>query len=190
LVYEGRVGSPYSFIYNDGGRLTNEDSRERNLIYVPLNSDDIILRDDASAGSATFQWQQLNKFISENPYLNSRRGKYAEVNQSRAPFVHVFDLRFMQEFSMNIGESENTFQFTADIYNFGNMMNSNWGRRYFVPSDFELLNFEGFQADGTTPEFTFDGVTNFDPSANNIDDSGLTSSRGQMQLGLRYIFGG
>jgi outer membrane receptor for ferrienterochelin and colicin len=190
LVYEGRVGSPYSFIYNDGGRLTNEDSRERNLIYVPLNSDDIILRDDASAGSAAFQWQQLNKFIAENPYLNSRRGKYAEVNQSRAPFVHVFDLRFMQEFSLNFGESENTFQFTADIYNFGNMMNSNWGRRYFVPSDFELLNFEGFQADGTTPEFTFDGVTNFDPSANNIDDSGLTSSRWQMQLGLRYIFGG
>lgn len=189
LVYEGRAGSPYSFIYNDNGNLTREDSRERNLIYVPLNADDIILRDDAQAGTAAFQWQQLNKFISENKYLNSRRGQYAEVNASRAPFSHIFDLRFMQEISIKAGDSKNTLQFTADIYNFGNLLNNAWGRRYFVPNDFELLNFEGFQADGTTPEFTFDGVVDFDPAANRIDDSGLTSSRWQMQLGLRYIFG-
>ena len=189
LVYEGRVGQPYSFIYNDNGNLTREDSRETNLIYVPLNSDDIILRDDAQAGTAAFQWQQLNRFIAGNKYLNSRRGQFAEVNASRAPFTHIFDLRFMQEFSIKAGENKNTLQFTADIYNFGNLLNNKWGRRYFVPFNFELLNFEGFQADGTTPEFTFDGVVNNDPAANRIDDSGLTSSRWQMQLGLRYIFG-
>ena len=189
LVYEGRSGSPFSYIYNDNGNLNREDSRERNLVYVPLNRDDIVLIDDASAGTADYQWQQLNKFIAGNKYLNSRRGQYVEVNADRAPFTHIFDLRFMQEFSFNIGDKKNTFQFTADIYNFGNMLNNEWGRRYFIPADFELLNFEGFQGDNTTPTYTFDGVTNNDPSANRIDDSGLTSSRWQMQLGIRYIFG-
>ena len=188
-MYEGRSGSPFSYIYNDNGNLNREDSRERNLVYVPLNRDDIVLIDDASAGTADYQWQQLNKFIAGNKYLNSRRGQYVEVNADRAPFTHIFDLRFMQEFSFNIGDKKNTFQFTADIYNFGNMLNNEWGRRYFIPADFELLNFEGFQGDNTTPTYTFDGVTNNDPSANRIDDSGLTSSRWQMQLGIRYIFG-
>ncbi|MEO0469377.1 MAG: carboxypeptidase regulatory-like domain-containing protein [Bacteroidota bacterium] len=35
IFYEGLSGRPYSYIYNDGGRLNNEDSRERSLIFVP-----------------------------------------------------------------------------------------------------------------------------------------------------------
>lgn len=189
LVYEARSGRPFSYIYNDNGRLTNEDSRERSLIYVPLSSDDINLVDDSRAGDAASQWAKLNQYIANDPHLNSRRGQYAEVNASRAPFSHIIDLRFMQEFNIMIGSKKQTMQFTADVYNFTNVINKDWGRRYFVPSDFQLLNFEGFLADGTTPTFTFDGVTDNDPSANNIDDSGLVSSRWQMQLGIRYIFG-
>ncbi|MBO3699416.1 carboxypeptidase regulatory-like domain-containing protein [Roseivirga sp. E12] len=189
LVYEGRSGRPFSYIYNDGDRLTNEASRERSLIYVPENSSDIILVDDARAGTAAEQWTALSTFINSDDYLSERRGQYAEVNQNRSPFTHVFDLRLIQDFSINAGGKKHTLQFTADIYNFGNLLNADWGRRYFVPSDFELLNFEGFLPDGTTPTYTFDGVTDNDPSANRIDDSGLTSSRWQMQLGLRYTFG-
>ncbi len=189
LVYEGRSGRPFSYIYNDGDRLTNEASRERSLIYVPENASDIILVDDANAGTAAEQWTALSTFINSDEYLSSRRGQYAEVNKSRSPFTHIFDLRLIQDFSINAGGKKHTLQFTADIYNFGNLLNSDWGRRYFVPSDFELLNFEGFLPDGTTPTYTFDGVLDNDPSANRIDDSGLTSSRWQMQLGLRYTFG-
>ena len=29
LVFTGQSGNPYSYVYNDNGRLTNEDSRER-----------------------------------------------------------------------------------------------------------------------------------------------------------------
>ena len=190
LVYEGRDGQPFSYTYNDRGNLTNEDSREANLIYVPVNSSDIILVDDASAGTAAEQWTALDAYISGDDHLSERRGDYAEVNSNRAPFRHIFDLRLLQEFKVNAGGKSHTLQFTADIYNFGNFINKDWGRRYFVPGNFELLNFEGFEADGTTPTFTFDGVTDNDPSANRIDDSGLVSSRWQMQLGLRYTFGG
>lgn len=189
LVYEGRSGQPFSYIYNDNGNLSGQDSRERELIYVPQNSSDIILIDDAGAGTAAQQWAALDSFISSDDYLNSRRGQYAEVNQNRAPWRNILDLRIMQDFNILAGGKSHTFQLTADIYNFGNIISQNWGRRYFVPSDFQLLNFEGFQADGTTPEFTFDGVVDNDPSSNNIDDAGLTSSRWQAQIGIRYTFG-
>lgn len=189
LVYEGRSGQPFSYIYNDNGNLSGQDSRERELIYVPQNESDIILIDDASAGTAAEQWAALDAFISSDDYLNSRRGQYAEVNQNRAPWRNILDLRIMQDFNILAGGKSHTFQLTADIYNFGNIISQNWGRRYFVPSDFQLLNFEGFQADGTTPEFTFDGVVDNDPSSNNIDDAGLTSSRWQAQIGIRYTFG-
>lgn len=189
LVWEGVEGRTYSYIYNDNGRLSNEDSRERSLIYVPVDENDIVLVDDSRAGTAAEQWAALNAYIENDDHLSKRRGGYAEANASRAPFISVFDLRFIQDFMINAGGKKHTLQFTADIYNFGNMINSDWGRRYFVPSQFQLLNFEGFEADGTTPTFTFDGVTDNDPSAGNIDDSGLQSSRWQMQLGIRYIFG-
>ncbi|MFY0594127.1 TonB-dependent receptor [Roseivirga sp.] len=190
LVYEGRSGSPFSYIYNDNGNLTSEDSRERSLIYVPLNASDINLVDDANAGTAGEQWAALNSFIVNDPYLSTRRGQYVERNRNREPFTNIFDLRLLQEFEINAGGKKHTLQLTADIYNFGNLLNRDWGRRYFVPQDFQLLNFEGFQADGTTPNFTFDGVDGNDPSDGNIDDSGLISSRWQGQIGIRYTFGG
>ena len=189
LVYEGQQGRPFSYVYGNGDGLLGEDSRNRTLAYVPLNAQDIVLVDDASAGTAGEQWAALNSYIVNDPYLSTRRGQYTERNQNRAPFVGVLDLRFLQDFTINAGGNKHTLQFTADVMNFSNMLNSDWGRRYFVPQSFNLVNFEGFAADGTTPTFTFDGITDNDPSANNIDDSGLISSRWQMQLGLRYIFG-
>ena len=189
LVYEGQSGRPFSYVYGNGDDLLGEDSRNRTLIYVPRNENDIVLIDDADAGTAAQQWAALDSYISNDSYLSTRRGEYVERNQSRSPFIGVLDLRFLQDFSINAGGKKQTFQFTVDIMNFSNMINKDWGRRYFVPSSYSLINFEGFAANGTTPQFTFDGVTDNDPSANNIDDSGLISSRWQAQLGIRYIFG-
>lgn len=189
LVYEGQSGRPFSYVYADGDDFLGEDSRNRTLVYVPLDAGDIVFDEGTNAGPASIQWQALNNYIANDEYLNSRRGQYVERNADRAPWVGVVDLRFLQDFTMNIGGNKHAMQFTADVMNFSNMLNSDWGRRYFVPQSFNLLNFEGFAADGTTPTFTFNGVTDNNPAANNIDDSGLISSRWQMQLGLRYTFG-
>ena len=196
IFWESQAGRPYSYIYNDNGNLTSEDSRERALIYVPLNEDDIFLVDDAGAGTAAAQWAALNSFIESDDYLSSRRGTYAERNASRGPWSHVMDLKLLQDFSLNVGGKSHTLQLSLDIFNFTNLINNNWGRRYFVGSfgNFELLNFEGFMEDPVTmedtniPTFTFDGVTDNNPAANRIDDSGIQSSRWQMQIGVRYLF--
>jgi hypothetical protein len=74
-----------------------------------------------------------------------------------------------------------------------NLINKDWGRRWVVIEggnfqSAEILRFEGWQ-DGaqTIPQFTYRKGRDYEPWT--IDDSGFQSSRWQMQLGLRYIFG-
>ncbi len=189
IFHESQQGRPYSYIYNDRGRLKNEDSRERELIFVPATSNDIVLVDDGGV-SADEQWAALDAFISNDPYLSTRRGQYAERNASFGPWSHVMDLKILQDFNLHIADKKHTFQLSLDIFNFTNLINKDWGRRYFYTSNVELLNFKGFMQDGTTPTFSFDsdilndagGIEPF------IDDAGIQSSRWQMQLGVRYLF--
>ncbi len=205
IFHEISQGSPYSYIYNDNGRLTNEDSRERSLIYIPETSSDIILVGDPDGLSAEEQWAALDAAIEADPYLSQNRGGYAENNASWGRWANVTDLKLIQDFSINAGGKRHTFQFTADIFNFTNLLNKNWGLRSFYPSDVQFINFEGFEVDSEgnstlTPTFSFNpnllvGEDNDlfrDLDENRLepfyDDSGIQSSRWQAQIGLRYIF--
>jgi len=188
IFYEGISGSPYSYVYADGDEIQDEDSRNRSLIYVPENENDIIFTGTAEEQAA--QWEALNEFIENDPYLSTRRGMYAERNSNRNPFSNVVDLRLIQDINLKAGGKTHTLQLTADVFNFTNLLNKNWGRRYIVSSNFNLLEFEGFQ-DGTdnVPTYSFDGVPEDFPRLNgNVDDRGIQSSRWQARLGVRYIF--
>jgi len=143
---------------------------------------------DNSFGTAEEQWEALDKFIEEDDHLSERRGRYAQRNALRAPFTSVLDMKVIQDFVVRVGGKDQSFQVSLDIFNFTNLLNEKWGRRYFVFNQFQLLDFEGFQDESLTPQFSFPGVQNNDPASGNIDDSGIQSSRWQMQVGLRYIF--
>ena len=190
LFYEGREGRPFSYVI--GGRGSEDlidDTGEGFLAlpFIPSSFEEANLIDDGDFTAAQ-QWEALNAFISSDEHLRERRGEFAERNGSRSDWSHIIDLKFEQEFSLNINNKKHTLAFTADIFNFTNFLNEDWGRRFFT-GGFDtatLLNFEGFAADGTTPQFTFnDRVAS---TINQIDDAGLQSSRWQMQFGVRYSF--
>jgi hypothetical protein len=158
------------------------------LIYVPANQSEIVLVNDPVTGlNAQQQWEALDAFIEGNEYLNSRRGDYAERNGDRLKWSHVIDLKFAQEFTLNVKQKRHTFEVSADIFNFTNLLNKDWGKRYFASFDqVQLLNQVGFLPDGTTPTFRYN--PSVEGSVNQIDDAGLNSSRWQMQIGVRYTF--
>jgi len=188
LFYNGQDGAPYSHIYNDRGNLTGEDSRERSLVYVPLNSSDIVLVDTESS-SAADQWADLDAFISQDDYLNGRRGQYAEKNASRTPWENTLDVQGKLGFFIKTGEKRHRMEATLDVFNFLNLINKDWGRDFFMSDggnfgSYELLNFEGFAEDGTTPNYTYTGPTNSDTIYGFSD----FTSRWRAQVGLRYIF--
>ncbi len=186
LTYDGSQSGPYSFTYREGRDLFNDDSRDNALIYIPASASEIELSGDAAEQDA--QWQRLDTFINSADYLDENRGGYAERNAVRGPWSHIVDLKVLQDFSFNVGDKKHTFQLSADIFNFTNLLNSEWGQRKFIRRNVSPLQ---TVSNGDTPVFSVnDGVVNADGSPNlvELDDFGLQSSRWQAQIGLRYSF--
>jgi len=185
VFYEGADGSPFSYVYNGSGLLSDTGGFSA-LAFIPANEAQAQLIDSDDLTAAQ-QWTALNSLIEGDEYLRSRRGDFAERNASRSDWTNIIDLKFAQEFGLKFGENVHKLELTADIFNFTNLLNKEWGVRTFSNfNQVQLLNFEGFAADGTTPEFTFDPGAG--ETANIIDDAGLQSSRWQAQIGLRYSF--
>ena len=181
LFYTAKSGQPYSFVYNSEATSDISQSAGYNdLIYVPANPSDINLTDPS-------QWAALDAFISNNDYLNSRRGDYAEPNRVRTPFEGVLDLKLIQDiyFGGKNGGKKQNIQLTLDVFNFTNLLSKNWGRRYFVGGNtFSLI--QANRNDDGVLEYTFNAPPN--DNTFNIVQAGTYSSRWNAQLGLRYNF--
>ncbi|AFM04388.1 outer membrane receptor for ferrienterochelin and colicins [Bernardetia litoralis DSM 6794] len=214
LFYNGQSGNRFSYIYN--GQLANDDtgssSTASDLIYVPANQSDIVFNpitrtvDGAEVVvTADQQWQAFDNYIKNDEYLNGRRGDYAERNGSRLPFVSTLDLRILQDFYIKTANgTKHNLQLSFDVFNFTNLINKDWGRMYFTYNEnVTLVDFEGVNTvtnpDGSTsyiPTFQFGSISSsgeyqtITEAKDNytIDDSGVNSSRWQMQIGVRYSF--
>lgn len=190
-------GGPFSYVITgrDARNLNNETgstSRNRSLVYVPASINEINLipytRSDGSVATPQQQWEQLNAIIEDDSHLSDRRGDYAKKNGSWLPYTAIFDLSVRQDFGLVLGGELHRFQVSADIFNLGNMINSDWGSNYVVRgfnNYYDLYQFEGYEADGTTPQFTFrdEGAT----GTERFNITGL-ASRWRMQFGIRYMF--
>ena len=163
---------------------------------IPKSKNEIILTTTDARDIRTPDeiWTQLDNYISQDKYLNSRRGKYAERNGALAPWVNRLNSRVLIDLFTNVGGKKNTLQLSWETFNLLNLINSNSGLAKSTNRS-ALLNFSGYETPhtGTTPTtgrpiYTF--ATNADNSAltsSYLNDPGL-SSRWQMQLGIRYIF--
>jgi len=180
IFYTGKSGTPFSYTYNNLISDLSNSAGYADLVYVPSSQSEINLIDIEGGATADQQWASLDAFINADDYLSSRRGDYAEPNQSRSPFEHVVDLKLIQD----INVAGQNFQITFDIFNFTNLLSKNWGRRYLV-GDFEFPLIQA-QRNGETnaAEFQYRDVD--DPWA--IIQSGTYSSRWNGQLGLRWNF--
>lgn len=196
IIYEGLQSSPYSYVIggSNARNLNNETGstgRNRSLIYIPENRQDINLV-DYKVGDITItadeQWTKLESYINSDPYLSQNRGEYAEKNSNWMPYVSFLDLALRQDVGLKMNNKVHKLQFSVDIFNLANLINPSWGTRYSVIGDFnnfDFLNFEGYEADKVTPRYTYRGTSENNVNAYNINDF---SSRWRMRLGVRYIF--
>ncbi len=200
IFYSGQSGVPFSYVYN--GDLNREDisgGQNTDLIYIPTDATDAnqiqFLEGYMRGGvaiSAAQQAEEFEAFINSQEYLNDRRGQYAERNGARSPFTHQFDVKIIQDIFTNIGKNRNTLQLSIDIFNIGNMLNKDWGRRYtwgnsYFDNTFQVLRLTNQGAlTNNQPVFSFDPVRDNEPWT--ISDSPIGGSRWVGQVGIRYIF--
>ncbi len=190
LLYEGLQGSPYSYVIGggDGRNVNNENgstSRNRSLIWIPANQSEINLVENDGV-SPDEQWNRLDAFIEDDPYLSKNRGSYAEKNANWMPFTSFLDLSLRQNVGLEVGGKMHKLQFSWDVFNLANLINPSWGVRYNVPGRnnyYELYTLEGYATDNTTPEFSYT-EPEVGRDALNIQNF---NSRWRMRFGLRYI---
>jgi hypothetical protein len=174
--FEYAQGGRFNYIY--GGDINNDGSSTNDLIYVPTTTE--IATMAFSGGVA--QGQAFDRFISQDKYLSGRRGQYSERYGALSPWRGKWDMKFMQDYNFKVsGNKTNTIQFSIDVLNIGNFLNSDWGVVQ-VPTSVQPI---GVSVDPTTkiPTYTFNGTQT---KTFNYDASLL--SRWQAQFGLRYIF--
>ncbi|HEX6426115.1 MAG TPA: hypothetical protein VF008_00465 [Niastella sp.] len=117
------------------------------------------------------------------------------------PWNHTVDLRILQDFIHRLGANKHTIQFSIDVINLLNILNSEWGYRYsYTYGTFQDMGILGTPTitSGSTPsnntgneafqqanpKFTFDPAG----PAKGYQPNFSTTSTWGIQLGLRYIF--
>ncbi len=203
FYYNGQSGNNFSYVYS--GNFIGDGVTGNDLVYIP--------KDRAEMDQMTFLYNNLipgyptattgtamtaqniidqkdlyEKYILSDRYLRKNRGRYAERNGARLPFVNQLDFKAQQDFSLTVSGRKHILSLTWDVFNFSNLLSKNWGRQYFLTNDqFTLVSFGGYAAGGV-PQYRFSPVTGGRPG--NLSD-GVTpfnNSRWTSQIGIRYSF--
>lgn len=180
LFYTGYSASGNSFCYaND----MNGDGIQNDLIYIPAKGENLnfTTQEDAMAFEA---------FMNQDKYLSSHRGQYAEAYAARAPWVHTFDFRIMEDFDFKVGSTKHSIQLSFDIMNIGNLFNSSWGVEKTAAqasADCRVLKYEGTNAAGQ-PTYSMNKNANGEIPTQTYDYYYNNSQCWQMQIGIKYLF--
>ncbi len=183
FFYNGISGQPFTYLVN--GDLNSDGRFGNDLLYVPGSVEEIKFVDRISGSTvlatAAQQTQQFMEYINNDKYLSSRKGKYTERNGSSTPWEHVVDMRFTQDFTLDVSGNKHNLQLTFDIFNLTNLLNKFWGRQYFVTNQaYTVLS----TVNRTSGQFAGKGY-NFTPG---LPWTLAFGSRWQGQIGIRYSF--
>ncbi|MCR5351778.1 MAG: TonB-dependent receptor [Bacteroidales bacterium] len=195
LTHNDRSGNHFSFIYeawrggyNYSYMLTNDmngDNYKYDSLFIPTdeqvaNGDFRFVSNDDAA--------RFMDFVHNDSYLSKHQGEYAEGYSVYSPWVHRVDFSYKHDFTVKIGSTTNTLQFSLDIKNLLNMFDSSWGVAKYMNPDLNsgrILQYEGVDAQGYAT-FSTPAVV-----SGNTQTWGYNSSIGQCwyaQVGLKYFF--
>lgn len=197
LIYEGMnlgyaggyASTRYSYTLS---KNISGDGGASNLIYIPGSREDLnqwnftnTTIKDADGNKVAYTGDQQRDdfwaYINQDDYLKDNKGGYAKRGGAVMPWHHQLDLKFMQDFYLNVGGKRNTLQFGVDVKNFLNLLSSDWGL-YKSVNNMALLSY-----DVKTQAYNFqqDSGSKLAKTYSNFKDFRSTYS---VQFSIRYIF--
>ncbi|MFN2439104.1 MAG: TonB-dependent receptor domain-containing protein, partial [Chitinophagaceae bacterium] len=192
LFYEGSIQSRFSYVY--GADFNRDGFNGNDLIYIPKDPSEITFVTSTYNGVSYTAQQQSEiffRYIEQDRYLRKHKGQYAERNGAQTPWRNQFDIKILQDVFTTIGKRRNSIQFSLDIFNFGNLINSDWGIFKTINTSSILVptNQATLTPGGTTrPTFRLASDRGV-PANKTFRDNVSIASTYYMQFGLRYIFG-
>ncbi len=128
VFWEARNGGNTSYTF--GGDANGDGGTSNDLLYVHRDTSEMNFQTFTSGGrtyTAAEQAAAWDAYIQQDDYLKDHRGEYVERGAVFLPFVKRMDLSVSQDFFLNLKGRRHQFQFRADVLNFGNLLNSEWG---------------------------------------------------------------
>lgn len=210
LYYEGRSGSPFSFLFYTNSRSKYWDRSEKikdanndnfwsnDVVYIPeilssengWSDDKMILvngaEQDTILNSGKTYGQLFEEFLDQ--YDDIERGKICERNSQRSSWRHFLDVKITQQFRIY---KHYKMDLSLDIMNVLNLLNSDWGKsEYVLYGTYSLLEFDGYE-DPNNPSSRIKAA--FYPNSKGNTKSALYQqsdlwSRWRMQFGIRLYF--
>lgn len=171
---QGRYSYTYSGSFGDGSGVR--------LMYVPNSFEEAQLIDIEGGRSAQEQWQALNAFIEQDPYLSSVRGEITERNGAKLPWLHRVDFRVAQD--LNIFRGQHKLQLTFDVLNLGNLLNNEWGVSKTSVQRNPMV-YQGADANGNAQFTVANQIT---PGAESFRQNININNTWSAQFGVRYMF--
>lgn len=177
FFYNGYVGNAYSYIYNGDANRDGTSSHE--LMYIPENETDFmwVTPEDADAYFV---------FAAQDPYLKKHAGEFMLRNGAYTPWNGRLDMRFMQDFKLKVKDQENKLQFSVDVINVLNLLNSSWGLNQSVVTTSPLM-ISGRDAESGKMIVSMRKIGGEYVTKSFQDPSSVAGTWG-IQLGLRYLF--
>ena len=194
LAYAGRSGRHYSYVFGSGGVPTfggtfladfgsEGDNPGPMLMYVPTGANDPLITGDAGFLA------DLDEFISGEGCLNGARGGIIGRNSCETDWVNILSVRLQQEIKFG----ETAVDLFLDIENFGNLINSDWGRvdSYTAPSNVAPA-IVGIDA-GNPNQYVLTPSASYDPAvgaSSVVPQPAIAriASAYRLQLGVRFRF--
>lgn len=176
VVYEGRSGRPFSYVFaNDiNADRVNSGGRQNDLLYVPAGTSDPLYGGmaDPSTEAAFFRYIDA--------HLGGYKGQIAPRNIGTESFIHQWDLNITQRIGMI---RDNQLELIFSIKNFGNLLNKDWGQVSQLGTFPRTVRV----ASGSVVDGKY--VYNFNEAAvkNEFRETNRIS-RWQALLGVRYLF--
>lgn len=171
LFYTGTSGRPYA--WTSASDLNGDGFAGNDLIYVPVNAQDISLANPA-------QWTTLNNFINNEPCLRDQRGRVMQRTSCRNPWRSFLDARAVKSFRTIRGQS---MEVTASMFNLLSFLGI--GGKIYSVTGFEnasLLSRTGYSA------ALGRGIYSLDGAGRALKFQDVNLSRWKLELGARYIF--
>ncbi len=177
FIYNGYIGDAYSYIYSGDANRDGTSSHE--LMYIPRNASEFLWNspEDATAYFA---------FAAQDPYLKKHAGEFALRNGAYNPWNSRLDMRFMQDIKLKVGEQTNKLQFSVDVINLMNLLNSAWGLNQSYVTNSPLL-ITGRDATTGIMQVSMRKIGGEYVTRSFQDPSTVAGTWG-IQLGLRYLF--
>ena len=187
MFWEMRTIGNTSYIFS--GDLNGDGGSANDLLYIHRNTGEMNFATFTTGGrtfTAAEQAAAWEAYIAQDPYLSQHRGEYAQRGAVFLPLATNMDLSVTQDIFKSLGGKRHRFQLRADIINFGNLINKNWGVSQRLVSNSPLTNPAADAAGRATYRMR---VVNNQLMSKSYEQTAGLGDVYRVMISLKYFFG-